>query len=49
MGGIVDRHSDRASSDEVSGKPWWSYKRQRHDRKRAAIVGVQHVCLYGNS
>ena len=45
MGGIVDRHSDRASSDEVSEKPWWSYKRQRNDRKCAATVGVQHARL----
>ena len=29
LGGNVDRHSDRASSDEVSEKPWWSYKRQK--------------------
>ena len=42
MGGIVDRHSDRASSDEVSEKPWWSYTRQRNDRKCAATVGVQY-------
>ena len=43
MGGIVDRQSDRASSDEVYEKPWWSYKRQRNDRKCAAILGVQHA------
>ena len=30
MGGIVDRHSDWVSSDNVSEKWWWSYKRQRH-------------------
>ena len=40
MGGIVDRHSDRARSDEVSEKSWWSYKRQMNDRKCAATVGV---------
>ena len=49
MGGIVDRHSDRASSDEVSEKPWWSYKKQMNDRKCAATVGVQHVRLCCNS
>ena len=49
MGGIVDRHCDRASSDEVSEKPWWSYKRQRNDRKCAASVGVQHARLCCNS
>ena len=49
MGGIVDRHSDRASSDEVSEKPWWSYKRQRNDRNCAATVGVQHARLCCNS
>ena len=46
MGGIVDRHSDRASSDEVSEKPWWSYKRQRNDRKCAATVDVQHAAIH---
>ena len=35
MGGIVDRHSDRTSYDEVSERPWWSDKRQRNDRKCA--------------
>ena len=49
MGGIVDRHSDRSSFDEVSEKPWWSYKRQRNDRKYAATVGVQHACVCCNS
>ena len=48
-GGIVDRHSDRASTDEVSEKPWWSYKRQKNDRKCAATVGVQHARLCCNS
>ena len=45
MGGIVDRHSDWASSDKVSEKWWWSYKRQRHDWKCAATVVVQHTSL----
>ena len=45
MGEIVDRHSDWASSDKVSEKPWWSYKRQRHDWKCAATVIVQHTSL----
>ena len=49
MAGIVDRHSDRASYDEVSEKRWWSYKRQRNDRKCAATVGVQHARLCCNS
>ena len=45
----MDRHSDRASSDEVSEKPWLSYKRQMNDRKCAATVVVQHVRLCCNS
>ena len=49
MGGIVDRHSDWASSDKVSEKWWWSYKRQRHDWKCAATVVVQHTSLCCNS
>ena len=49
MGEIVDRHSDWASSDKVSEKPWWSYKRQRHDWKCAATVVVQHASLCCNS
>ena len=49
MGEIVDRHSDWASSDKVSEKPWWSYKRQRHDWKFAATVVVQHASLCCNS
>ena len=49
MGGIVDRNSDRARTEEVSEKPWWYYKRQRNDRKCAAIVGVQRAGLCCNS
>ena len=46
---FVDRHSDWASSDKVSEKWWWSYKRQRHDWKCAATVVVQHTSLCCNS
>ena len=49
MSGIVDRHSNRASSEEVSEKPWWSYKRQWNDRKCAATVGILHSRLCCNS
>ena len=49
MGGIVDRHSDWASSDKVSEKWRWSYKRHRYDWKCAATVVVQHTSLCCNS
>ena len=46
-GGIVDRHSDRASSGEVSEKPWWSYKKRGRgmtESVRQQWVYSMHAC-----